>query len=94
MAGKQKRKFSDDISRFLSSEEGKIIKSDVVKAAVVLGIAASALGGITEQADAVANHGNYFHSSGVQSGHISGHASHASHGSHSSHGSHGSHGQW
>ena len=94
MAKKIKRKVSADISRFLSSEEGKIVKEDVVKAAAVLGIASAALGGAVDDANATVNHGNYFHNSGNAAGHSSGHASHSSHSSHSSHGSHGSHGQW
>ena len=34
---------SRDLSRFLTSEEGKILKKDVVKAAAVLGIIGAAI---------------------------------------------------
>ena len=36
-------RLSQDLSRFLTSEEGKILKKDVVKAAVVLGIIGAAI---------------------------------------------------
>ena len=36
-------KIKQDISRFLTSEEGKILKKDVVKAAAVLGVVGAAM---------------------------------------------------
>ena len=67
-----------DASVFLSSEEGKITKENVIKTAAALGIIGAAL---LKAAPAPAAHGNYLHNSG-------GAASHTSHGSHGSHGSH------
>lgn len=81
----KKTKKTSDLSRFLTSEEGKIVKGDIVKIAAVLGIIGGAMG---QQASA---HNNYFHNAGAAGAY---HSSHGSHGSHSSHGSHGSHGQW
>ncbi|OGS11259.1 MAG: hypothetical protein A2234_11270 [Elusimicrobia bacterium RIFOXYA2_FULL_58_8] len=84
MASKNNKK-NTDLSRFLTSEEGKIVKGDVVKIAAVLGIVAGAV----QQAEAASgSHDNYFHNAGSAGTY------HNSHGSHASHGSHGSHGQW
>jgi len=81
MAAKKNMK-SNDLVRFLTSEEGKIVKGDIVKIAAVLGI----IGGVMQ--DASASHSNYLHNAGP------GGAYHTSHSSHASHGSHSSHGQW
>ena len=81
MAGKKKEK-NRDLSRFLTSEEGKIVKGDVVKIAVSLGL----ICGAVQQAAA---HSNYF----TSASHFSS-GTDVSHASHASHGSHGSHGQW
>ncbi|MBP5287213.1 MAG: hypothetical protein J6Z08_04880 [Elusimicrobiales bacterium] len=83
----RKKAIRTDLTRFLTSEEGKVVKGDVVKMAVSLGLI-----GIAAQdvfADS-AEHSNSFHNAGYPGGayHDSGHASH------SSHNSHGSHGQW
>ena len=68
---------------FLTSEEGKVVKQDVVKTAVALGIIGTAL--LKSAHDLPAQpHNNYLHNSGGTGMH----ASHASHGSHGSHGSH------
>jgi len=83
----RKKSIRTDLTRFLTSEEGKVVKGDVVKMAVSLGLI-----GLAAQ-DALADssaHSNTFHNAGSPNGtyHDSGHASH------SSHNSHGSHGQW
>lgn len=66
-----------DASVFLNSEEGKILKKDIVKTALTLGMIAAPI-------DVAFSHG---------SGHGSGHGSHGNHGHHtnSGHASHGSH---
>ena len=75
------KKGNGKIKKFLSSEEGKMVDSDVLKTAIALGIIGAAL---TEDASAQVVHTNYTTSTS--------HYSHGSHGSHASHGSHGSHG--
>ena len=84
-------KIRKDIARFLTSEEGKILKKDIVKAAAILGIIGATM---MKAEDLLAQHTNALHNSGGQGSHVShsSHASHASHGSHGSHGSHASHG--
>ena len=77
------------IEMFLNSEEGKILKEDIVKGAALLGIAGGILA--AGESSALAQHNNYLHNSGGSGQHVS-HGSHGSHGSHSSRGSHGSHG--
>ena len=72
----------NDLVRFLTSEEGKIVKGDIVKIAAVLGI----IGGMMQ--DVSAAHTNYLHNAGASG------SGHTSHSSHASHGSHSSHGQW
>jgi len=81
-----------DISSFLTSEDGKIVKKGIVTGAMAL----LAIGITAEMAYGHGSHGshgqqlnNYLHNSGATGRHYS-HYSHASHGSHNSHGSHGS----
>ena len=78
------KKENGKIKKFLSSEEGKMVDSDVLKTAIALGIIGAAM---TEDLSAQnVLHTNYT----AQTGHYS-HGSHGSHASHGSHGSHGSH---
>ena len=81
----KRNKKSQDLTRFLTSEEGKIVKGDVVKMAALLGI----IGAAVQPADAQYTHSNNIHNAGSAGAYHS-----SGHGSHSSHGSHGSHGQW
>jgi len=85
---KKNNKINNDLSKFLSSEEGKVVKGDVVKMALALGLV-----GVSVQ-ESMAGHSNtatsHFHNSGYAGAyHRSG-----QHNSHSSHGSHGSHASW
>lgn len=84
----QKKPVKTDLTRYLTSEEGKIVKANVVKMAVALGIVGLAAQEV--MAGHTSGHNNSLHNAGSGGGayHSSGHASHASHGSH------GSHGQW
>ena len=76
--GKLLPRLMKDASVFMSSEEGKITKGNIVKTASALGIIGAAL---LKAAPAPAQHANYLHNSG-------GSGTHVSHGSHGSHGSH------
>lgn len=87
-----------DFTRYLTSEEGKIVKGDVVKMAAVLGIIAVVA---PQEAAAHVSHGSnptggpnesILHNDGASGGAY--HSSGPTHKSHTSHGSHGSHGQW
>jgi hypothetical protein len=101
------KKYKKDISRFLNSEEGKILNADIVKLGVTLGI----IGVAVSDADIVVGgttntHRNYFqHNKSSHTNysykfwgyHINYSVvvpanSHYSHVAHNSHGSHGSHG--
>ena len=84
MSAKKSRQ-NNDLARFLTSEEGKIVKGDVVKIAAVLGLVAGAI----QPASAQYTHSNNLHNAGASGAYHSN-----GHGSHASHGSHGSHGQW
>lgn len=82
-----------EITSFLSSEDGKIVKRGIVTGAMAL----LAIGITAEMAYGHYSHGshgnvqnNYLHNSGNRGRHYS----HYSHSSHSSHNSHGSHGSW
>jgi|GEM_PF-2252138 len=75
-----KNRLKNSIKTYLNSEEGKILDSDLVKAAIALGIIGAVTPDLTPQA--------VFHTNAMSS---SAHLNHVSHGSHSSHGSHGSH---
>jgi hypothetical protein len=52
----------NDASAFLSSEEGKIVKKDIIKAAITLGLAAAAAGSADAQNHTNAPHQDYGHS--------------------------------
>ncbi len=85
---KKAGKAGKNIKRFLSSEEGKMLDSDIVRAGIALGI----LGTVAVDQASAQIHTNYLHTTGHASHNSHGsHASHGSHGSHASHGSHGSH---
>ncbi|MFA6002581.1 MAG: hypothetical protein WC881_00785 [Elusimicrobiota bacterium] len=87
MKNKRARKVRKNLAMFLTSEEGKILKGNVVKTATFLGLLGAAM---LPGDDALAQHSNYLHNSGGTGAHYS-HGSHASHASHASHGSHSSH---
>ena len=53
-------KSKKSISKFLNSEEGKILNSDVVKMGITLGIAGAVMATETETVLAVSKHANYF----------------------------------
>ncbi len=73
-----------DIKTFLFSEEGKVLKKNVVKTCMSLAF-------LSLMAPTIAAaHNNYYTFAG-SGGHVS-HSSHGSHASHASHGSHSSHG--
>ena len=96
------------ISRFLNSEEGKILNADVVKLGVSLGIVGSALTDAETVSAAITNlHNNYFLPTGAPLGYnntsnvtVAGYTWTVSnwtdpnngHYSHTAHSSHGSHG--
>jgi len=82
-------KTKKNISLFLSSEEGKMINSDIVKLGVSLGVLGAGMNADVSMAANAAGHTNSW-SATSHSSHAN-HASHASHGSHGSHGSHSSH---
>ena len=69
---KKTSKLKKNIRMFLSSEEGKMLDSDIVKTGLALGI----LGTVMVEQAAAQVHSNYFTSSA--------HVSHQSHGSHGS----------
>ena len=73
---KKTSKIKKNIKLFFSSEEGKMLDSDIVKTGLALGILGAAM---VDQANAENIHSNYFTSTS--------HVSHQSHGSHGSHGS-------
>ncbi|MCR4819945.1 MAG: hypothetical protein K5838_02345 [Elusimicrobiales bacterium] len=85
MERKKAKIIKNDLTKYLTSEEGKIVKGNVVKTAMALGIVGLA---VDEVLAAHEYHDNYFHNNGSAG------AYHVSHGSHGSHSSHGSHGQW
>ena len=100
-------KLKKKISSFLTKEDGKISKENLIKAGVLL----SAVAIISLKGTEAAHSDSHYNapdvndvgtqysptqalgSHGQETGHNQ-HASHSSHGSHASHGSHGSHGQW
>jgi hypothetical protein len=70
-------RIKEDAAVFLSSEEGRVLKKDIVQAALALGLVASL---------SVSSHGRGGHGGGHGHGSGRGHGSgHGSHGSHSSH---------
>lgn len=71
-----------EIRDFLSNEEGKIVKKDIVK----IGLSLIALSAIFPS-ESSAQHANYLTNENKRGRHTS-HSSHASHASHASHGSH------
>ena len=77
------KKTQRGIERFLNSEEGKMLDSDIIKAAIVLGAVEAAL---IHNASPLAAQQGTFHNNWMQA---NGHQSHVSHGSHGSHGSSG-----
>ena len=86
MKNKIKKIIKNDLARYLTNEEGKVVKRNVVKMALALGILTTVL---VEEADADhASHNNVLHNSAANGTyHASGHLSHNSHGSHGSHSS-------
>lgn len=92
-----------DASAFLTSEEGKIVKKDIVKMALAMGLAAASIG-TAEASHSNIGHGDIahvdgmeqtLHNDGATSGHNSGHSSaaHSDVASHSDHSNHSS-GGW
>lgn len=96
-------KLKKKIGSFLTKEDGKISKENLIKAGILLSAAV-----IATLKTADAGHSNTPHSNSITADYSAGtatgthshspahsnHSSHSSHGSHASHGSHGSHGQW
>ena len=87
-----KKVIKNDLTRYLTNEEGKVVKGNVVKTALALGILtafvqeSAALGHGNN--DGHQSHNNLLHNSATQGTyHASGHISHGSHGSHGSHAS-------
>lgn len=92
-----------DASAFLTSEEGKIVKKDIVKMALAMGLTAASIGTAEAQHSNV-GHGDVahfdgmeqtLHNDGATSGHNSGHSSaaHSDIAAHSDHSNH-SNGGW
>ena len=75
--------FKKDIKDFLLSEEGKIIKKNIIK----IGVSLATLSMMFPAKSGFAYHENSFKSTGGTGGG----GYHHSHGAHGSHGSHGSH---
>ena len=81
-----------DLSRYLTQEEGKVVKGNIVKLAIALGIIGFGVsdadaGGFAfpwdSQHGSSSKHTNFLHNSASDGAyHNSGHASHSSHGSH------------
>jgi len=86
MKNKRKKIIKNDLARYLTNEEGKVVKGNVVKMALALGILTTF---VVEEADAGhQSHNNVLHNSATEGTyHASGHVSHNSHGSHGSHAS-------
>ena len=85
---KKNNKINNDLSKFLSSEEGKVVKGDVVKMALALGLV-----GVSVQ-ESMAGHSNTANSSFHNNSNYGAYHFSGRHNSHSSHGSHGSHASW
>lgn len=101
------KRIKDDASKFLTSEEGKVVRKDIVKAAIALGLMAGAAQDAAAQshsdshADSTIQHGDaithqlHNDSASGQYGHNSGNhinAPYSHSDSHADHSSHSSHG--